>query len=824
MSSNKARFLILVLFLIFFAQLLYAAAALSATIDEGFHITSGYEYLRTGKVRLFDEHPPLAKALFAWPLFLIPDLAPPETAPGYAGGDLIAVARATVLTYTPIDRVIVACRVPVALLCVLLAASVYRLARKMAGVKGGLIALTLFTFDPNILAHGSLATTDLGATAFIFWTLVALYDYLRVPSRKRWWTVAVLLGLAQLTKLTALALVPICGFLIVAHGWVHAQDHRWRALLHAALSGIGMIVVAALIVWLAYGLEVRPVATIANGTLPLPAAGHIERWERLRANLAYGRESFLLGQNRMHGWWQYFPIAFLIKTPLPVLLLATWAFLRFAVHVSTLVRSNVLTFQRSNVATLASQMLPGFSLFLFPVLYAISSLTSTINIGYRHLLPILPFLYVGVGSREYGVGSMEYGVWRRKRESRITNYELRITNPQSPAFPYFLLLTSYSLLFAWLVVGTLTLTPHYLAFFNELAGGPKNGWRFLADSNTDWGQSFKALATYQQENATGPVYLSTFTFLDPAIYGVEYVPIAPMTGAETVLPRRFNPAPGLYAISATTLDGVPLAYPATFDWFRHREPETQIARVMHVYRVPALDNHTWIAQCSTPVTPLDAATITEGFGKTEWRAIVFDCEQSWIAPPGNGWYVRATPDSDTLQWPHQTEHLERWPAWTDALPLTSLRLSYEQRQPGALPAFTIWEHATGVPQPKTPLEPVTLDETLVLLGVTAPATAKAGKTVAVLTYWRALTTPTRPLSLMLHLIDANGATVAVGDGLGVPIEQWRADDVIVQRHIVTGANSGRYTLVSGAYWLDTMERLASSEGDTFSLATIEIKN
>ena len=106
-----------------FAQLLGAATSLSATIDEGFHITSGYEYLRTGRTRLFDEHTPLAKALFAWPLFFVPDLTAPERTAGWVTGDLIGAAQESVLAYRPLDRVIVACRVPAALLTVLLAAS-----------------------------------------------------------------------------------------------------------------------------------------------------------------------------------------------------------------------------------------------------------------------------------------------------------------------------------------------------------------------------------------------------------------------------------------------------------------------------------------------------------------------------------------------------------------------------------------------------------------------------------------------------------------------------------------------------------------------------
>ncbi len=833
MSALKSRLVILGLLLIFFAQLLNAAVALSATIDEGFHITSGYEYLRTGRVQLFDEHPPLAKVLFAWPLRLIPDLLPPEEAPGYATGDLITATQATVLAYQPIDRVIVACRIPVTLLCLLLACSVYRWTTSTSGKFAGLLALAFFTFDPNILAHGSLATTDLGSVAFIFWTLFALYVYLRAPGRVRWWIVAVMLGLAQLSKLTAIALFPVCGIVIVLQALFHAPDHRGRALLRAAISYAGMISIAAVIVWAGYGFEVRSISTIANGTLPLPAASHIERWERLRANLAYGRESYLLGQNRMHGWWQYFPIAFAVKTPLPTLILAVWAVLRF-----TLKRWNVgaikhLASHASRITSHTSyQMMNMLCLLLFPLLYAASSLTSTINIGYRHLLPILPFLYVGMGvwSREYGVGS--------RCKSRITNHESRITNRFLPLTPYSLLLTSYSCLFAWLVVGTMALAPHYLTFFNALAGGPQNGWRFLADSNTDWGQGLKALAAYQHNNETGPVYLSQFTFLDPATYGVEYVPIAPMTGAETVLPRRFNPAPGLYAISATTLDGVPLAYPEMYDWFRWRKPDAQITNALHYYHITA-DEVTvgWIAQCSTPAAPLDDVAIAEGIGFAEIRRVDFDCAQSWIIPGNNvapGRYVlHGALLHDTLK---SRLHYTAPPAEDPfiARRLDTLDIVYHQRAYHTEPAFAIYASSRSVAAPTSTVwiaraetppaalvsqlpadESITLDGPLAFLGATAYQQSGA---LDVETWWMVTgAAPTRPLSIMGHLLAESGEIKGIADGLGVSPQTWQAGDIIAQRHTFPFSSEetrANYVLRTGVYWLDDGTRwsVASNAG------------
>jgi hypothetical protein len=366
----------LILLLVLFTQLLSAATQLSITRDEGFHITSGYEYLRTGRMRLMDEHVPLAKALFAWPLFFVPDLTPPEQAVGWADGDLIRVAQETVLAYQPIDRLIVACRIPVTLLTLLLAATVYRWAADWFGPTAGVLALVLLAFDPNILAHGSLATTDMGMTGFVFWAVWAFVRYLKAPTRWcRWGGAALLLGLAQGAKLTALLLLPVLGVLALVDAWIQSRGNCVRAFLRRGLAYGGMIVVAGLVLWAVYLFEVRPLPDVSNGTRPLPAASHVERWLRLQTNLAYGREAFLLGQNRMHGWWQYFPIAFIVKTPLPTLL-----FVMMSV--------GLLMYGRRR------RIGDELALALFPLTYGALSLTSSINIGYRHLLPILPFLFI----------------------------------------------------------------------------------------------------------------------------------------------------------------------------------------------------------------------------------------------------------------------------------------------------------------------------------------------------------------------------------------------------------------------------------------------
>ncbi|MFP4343734.1 MAG: ArnT family glycosyltransferase [Anaerolineales bacterium] len=776
------RLLPLLLLLILFAQLLSAVVALSATVDEGFHITSGYEYVRTGNLRLFDEHTPLVKALLAWPLLLIPDLPAPEEAPGYATGDLIQVAQGTILAYRPLDRVVVAARVPVTLLTVLLGASLYGWSRRRFGSRAALVSLSLLAFAPNVLAHGSLATTDLGATAFIFWATLAFLDYLRAPTPRRWWTAALLLGLAQGAKLTSLLLYPVLALLLILTRIGTLRHVGWRRALHPLLSYAGMVGVSLLVLWALYGFELRPV-TALGGTLPLPAAGHLERWLRLQSNLDYGREAFLLGQNSMQGWWQYFPVAFLVKTPLPALVLGSIALVYGARQIAYCVWRK----KRLSLLLTSDSLL----LMLFPALYALASLTSPLNIGYRHLLPVLPFLYLAVAG---SAGSLS-----RKA----------VPMPRHPLLPYYLLLTA---LLGWQALGTLRVSPHYLAFFNELAGGPESGWRFLADSNTDWGQTFKALAEYQAAHDLGSVKLSAFTFYDPAAYGVEYEPLVPMTGAPPVLPRRFNPPAGLYAISATTLDGVPLPYPPTFDWFRHREPFHKVGYAIFLYEVEPLAG-AWIAQCTQPVAPLPTPVVEEGLGIADLREVRFNCDESWVLPGGGrqpGWYARAIAPQQGLRWPTESDGRAGLPTWLPVPVVPKLTLSYVQPTPGELPAFALWECADCAIEPAES-RGVDLEGRLSFLGFSAPEKAAAGEQVDVLTYWKVLAPPDRPLSIKLHLLDDVGQPVAVGDGLGFPSAHWQKGDLFIQRHrleVPPTLLPKEYTLRTGVYWLNDLSNLA----------------
>jgi hypothetical protein len=774
------------LWLLFFAQVLTAATQTSLTSDEGPQLTSGYSYLVTGDPHLieFDGHPPLAKVVNALPLLLVPDLGSPADVPAWRSDDpisLVWVAEQFFYPYRPLDRLALAARVPVALLGVLLAALVYRWAADLFGPPAGLGALLLVTFDPNLLAHAGLATNDLAVTVACFAAMFTFWRFLRRPTIRRALLAGLVLGLAQGTKLNALLLLPTQALLALAHALWSSKSSRHSPLLFHASRFTLIWLTAALTLWACYGFELR---ALPGWPIPLPAATHLLLWKRVTEATGGGHPGFLMGEISSRGWWHYFPVAFGIKTPLPTLLVLLAALMAFT-------------------AGRRRRWIDELALGLFPTLYAAFTVFSRLNIGYRHLLPVLPFLCVWA-SRLFA--PVLWAVWRGARR-------------QWAAVAVLVVLS------AWLIAGTVAIWPFHLAYFNELIGGPGQGYRYLVDSNTDWGQALKALRHYLEREGIEQVRLSTYIEYGAAFeqYGLNVDPLPPLHAAPGVLPARFNPPAGVYAISTTTLQGIFTADPEMYDWFRKREPDARIGHAMFLYRVPpAVEPGEWVAQCFVPVAPLAPEAITEGFGRNALRRAYFDCTQSWLVPGGGqaaGWYVlyRDTAKSQDVFIQAQ---------------LAQARLSYEQTRSGLVPPFSIYE-ATALPV--TPAHasatPVQVGDQTFLGYTISNQPAEEPTNIEIWTFWQIEALPSRPLSLMLHLVGPGGAPVVVGDGLGVPVDNWQVGDVIVQRHVLAlppEAPGGEYALYTGAYWLDTLERWPvyldeQPVGDTWALPPLHLE-
>ena len=792
-------YLALPLLLVFFAQTMQASRRLSLTYDEPIYTALGYADWVTRDPRWHQVigHPPLVNLLTSWPLLLGPTHPDPTQVPGWGTEDALGFSRALVVQLGSLDRVALVTRLPVMGLALLLAAFVYRWAQQTWGGAAGLLALGLYVFDPALLAHGQLNTTDMGVTAFGVMGCYALARYLRRPSRWAFLGAGLALGAALASKASGPFWLGAAGLVMALYWRPEFRPGRRLALLRRWLVRLaGLVGIALFVLWAAYLFETRP---LTPGGLPIPAASHWAGLPYIRAYLATGQTTFLAGRLIPGGHWGYFPLALLLKTPLPTLiglLLALGVTVRHGLG------------PRWSAVPLAA----------VPLTYLALAMLTALNIGHRHLLPLMPFLFIFIARL-----AAPHAAGDRQRTLRFTPHLSRLIGAG---------------LLAWYLIGTLRVAPHYLAYFNELAGGPDGGYRYLADSSLDWGQALKALKRYQDEQGGETMRLAAFSSLDPALYGLRFEPIPPTVGAPITLTARFNPAPGLYAISVTPLQGVWVLDPDTYDWFRHREPVARVGHVLFVYRVePPAPAPTWVAQCAAPTPPLSAEQVAEGFGIAGLRLLAFDCRQSWLYPTGGpGWYVLPKGPTD-----------EGWVRER----LARARLSFAQREHWSHRALAIYAWAgegkalaslrrdaslpgDGTPTgQESPVEaPIRLDGPLTFLGYwVAGETAAPGQTVELTTVWRVEERPARPLSLMAHLVRADGVPIVVGDGMGVPVEQWQPGDILVQRHrlpIPPGTPPGRYRLQTGAYWLDTMARFpvlveGQPTGDRLLLATMEVR-
>ena len=722
------------LLMVLFVQTLAHARSASLTFDEGPHIAAGYAYLRTGDLHLqpVHIHPPLANVLAAAPLLLQPDLPDPRQIDGWEIASLSAVTDTVVWQYPHPARMALAARLPIIGMTLLLAAVVCRWAADLWGPRGGLLALFLLAFDPNIIAHGSLVTTDMAVT---LWGTAALFlaaRALRCPRGASVAGVGLLLGLALASKVSAISLIP--ALLVLALLAPLPLRHR----LTAALGGLAL---AALVLWAVYRFEVR---TVPGFPIPLPAATHLEIYRSLQEHYRLGHPAFLLGQNRDHGWWYYFPVAFALKTPLPTLLLALVALI--------------------GKPALAPQALRRWMpLAVFPLVYLASTPLSSVNIGYRHLLPVLPFLFVLAGRSGTPVGGRAF----QAKACATLRYVSRFT---------------YYALLSWLALGTLQVSPHYLAFFNELAGGPAGGYRYLVDSNLDWGQNLWQLRDWMRENGVERVFYAHYSPARPEVYGVSADWLPPDPRAVPFHP--LDPAPGVYAIGATVLQGVYTPDVNTYAWFRVRQPLARLGHALFLYRVEPRPAPRWAALCTDAATALPPDALRAGLGRPDLRAVYVDCSQTWVS--------LASGSPGLLVLPPGAE------------PPPGAALDVPARRADGRPLYNLY-WLDGALAPDHPLM-VTLDGPLDFLGYSLVWREDG---VELRTFWRVKEIPARPLSLMGHLLGADGAPVAVADGMGFPVDQWQPGDLILQQHrlpLPADAPPGEYTLATGAYWLDTMER------------------
>ena len=461
----------------------------SATFDEGAHLPAGYTYWAFADYRLNPEHPPLVKRLAALPLLLLDVKVRRDDDVAWESRRQWEFGRRFLYHWNDADRLLLFGRLPIVALAVALAASVFFWARRLYGPPVAAIALALTVLSPDVVAHGQIVTTDVGIALFSFLTVAALERLRAGTTRARGGALVAAFALAAATKFSAALIVPILA--VLAAVLVSRGVLRLRTVAGLAIA-MGLATSASL--WACYGFRYAAFSDAVpafNWARVVPRNGWVSapvllarEHQLLPEAFLYGflrffkaqetRPAFLLGQVSEEGWWYYFPVTFAVKTPVPLLLLLAAAAL-------------------TSVRRRDPDALRECFLWLPPVLYMAMVMTSSLNIGHRHLLPLYPYLFV-LAARS-GAGGL--------------------------AHPSRAVRAATAALLLWYAAGTLRLHPHSLAYFNELAGGPRNGHRWLGDSNLDWGQDLKGLKAWMDRHGVGEIKLSYFGTADPDYYGIH---------------------------------------------------------------------------------------------------------------------------------------------------------------------------------------------------------------------------------------------------------------------------------------------------------------
>ncbi len=541
----------------------------SAVFDEIAHLGGGYLQSTTGDYRFNAESGTLPQRWAAWPLTAYNLGVPAADHPARRGANVWILGRELIYGQgRDAAHLLEATRGMIVVVSVALASLVYVWSRACHGPSGALLSLTLYALSPTMLAHARLVTADLTAAFFFLLATGTLWRLLQRVTPGRLATASMATSGLLLSKMSGVLILPIGAVMILIRlarnrpletAWGEVGPRGRQALVLGALAAaVTFVVVGA--VWSAYGwrYSAQPPAARPDAARPDAAVGSrflhdfdalLERGgltsfalnaardvrllpEAYLWGLTYTldttreRDAFLRGRTSRTGWWWFFPYAVAVKTPLGLFGLLGLA---------------VVAARRSAAAAPHSLLVP---LWVLLGVYSLIAVGSHLNIGHRHMLPVYPVLFVLAGGA---------GRWPSRKR------------PLASALALICLGS-----FVW---ESASIRPHYLAYFNQLAGGPENGYRHLVDSSLDWGQDLPGLARFLTElrasEDTTPVFAAYFGAAPPAHLGIEtrwlfsFFPAAdpsrppkPLTG-------------GIYCVSVTLLQSMHIELPGP--WSRDRE-------------------------------------------------------------------------------------------------------------------------------------------------------------------------------------------------------------------------------------------------------------
>lgn len=593
LSPRQERCVVALLLLFFALQCFLSMPHNAPTWDEVGHLPAGYAYWKTGNFQLYPSNPPLVKLWAALPLLFM-DVKLDTNSVHWQRNREIEFGQ--LFLYETNDNsgtIFFWARLMIVSLGVTLGLLVFMWTKELYGQWPGLVALLLYTFNPNLIAHSLLTTSDMGFALSFF---LALYTFYRVITRPSWLRLlgaGLAFGLAMAAKFSAIILLPIYFVIVIlllifapmrlkfpfTLGVVERYLHKER-LRKVVYSGVTLAVLLLLVyamLFANYGFQAEPlvrdadeqaklgallqktplgksetavqiVSELARNT-PIPARDFFTAFSVMMgftpqvgtAAQSVSREKFLMGKTSPNGFW-YFPfVAFWFKTPIPLIVLLALA----------------LCFIRKH---------DWFEMLfvLVPIAMMLLGTLKKPDFAYRYvILPLLPFFMVLIGK----LVSTEF---MQRRFMQI----------------------ALAALLVWNVGSALAIYPHPLAYFNELAGGPRNGYKYMLESNLDWGQDLPALKRYMDEQHIEKIKFSYAGTANPAYYGIRYERLLGVDGYtfdpdfdQSQLPSC-GPTYGVVAISATCLQNIRGFYPnASYDWLKSFQPDTLLGYSIFIYKI-----------------------------------------------------------------------------------------------------------------------------------------------------------------------------------------------------------------------------------------------
>ena len=562
---------ILLLAIMFFVALFSSKGAFgipgdSGTVDEIAHIPSGYSYVKYLDFRLNPEHPPVAKALAGIPLAIQDNIHGLKD--DWSWNGINQWESGWYLLYEAgNDPAIVLfwARLPMMLLMIGLGIFLYKWATELYGKKIGLISLAIFAFYPDIIAHGRLVTTDIAAA---FGYLITIYYFdkaLKNITFKSVLIAGVVFGVAQSLKFSVFLLFGVLLLMAFIRAYLDMKAKTstfGESLKKYLLAFIKVSAISLITIWIIYipfvwntpkeiehqliesNLTNDPKTQYLRNFLHLLEGNNITRAlghyllgvMLVFARVAGGNATYAIGHLSDKSIPWYFPLAWMIKTPISVILLLLASLF--------MVASKRVKRSLDDIWTLSVILLP-------IVVYWGFTLKGSLNIGIRHLMPTVPFVILLIG---YAIAK----IFENKAYKKIQYVVLGLIGLQ--------------------ILSVLSYYPGFIGYFNEFV--PRNQrYKYLIDSSLDWGQDLLRLKEFVDENNIEEIKVDYFGGSVPSYYIPE----------SKEWHSSYGPTTGWLAVSATFYQSSKLVGEKegkwSYHWLDEYVPEKQIGGSILVYHI-----------------------------------------------------------------------------------------------------------------------------------------------------------------------------------------------------------------------------------------------